>query len=145
MTNANKYVRVGSAEDEFGPRGAKAKVNWFRDGKMGVTFVEGSATGASNVFREDEVTWIRGPADATRKKLNLNELSIDELRERLKKVRRERRALAQGREEGAKGSPQKRKRSTKKRISAEEAVANLSEEEKKMLLEMMQPRGDDES
>lgn len=63
-----------------------ARVNWHREGLLGITFVDGLSKGLSNVIREDEVLeWIGGGPQ-------LSELSEEQLREELRRIREARRA-----------------------------------------------------
>ena len=76
--------------------GTIARVNWHRDGLVGVTHLtdspEGYAfKGLSNVYREDEVEWLEGSEEPSLS--DLRSLSDDELREQLLALRRQRRQM----------------------------------------------------
>ncbi len=121
--------------------GHKIQINWYRDNQVGLTYLEGPMEGGSKVVDESDVDWVWGKPKPAREKFSLADLGTDELRERLKKVRRERRNLMQNREQasstqrGTRTSKRRRKTVSKKQV--QEQMKNLSDEEKRMLKELM--------
>lgn len=112
----------------------KVRINWFRDGKCGYTF---ESTGGSGVADETEFDWPYGRPQPARERFSLADLDDEELRERLKKVRRERRALMQHKETLSSTKTSKRKRSTVSRKQVETEISKLTDKEKAMLLELI--------
>ncbi len=132
------YARLKDEEQ------TKVKVNWRKDGRVGYTQVEGVMEGFSNVADEDELEWPWGMPKSSREKFSLADLSDDELRERLKKTRREIRDLMQNKQSVSatnKGSSDpKKRRKTVSRKSVQNQISQLSDKEKEMLKEII---GDD--
>ncbi len=133
MNQDENYVKCG-------PMQLKARVNWHNNNKLGVTYVEGEAKGGSNIFHESEVTWLTTPTQSMRDKFNLANLSDDELRERLKKIRKERRLIIQNQDLLAqpKSKQTRKRRTTKSKTAASEAIANLGNTEKDILRQLLE-------
>jgi len=125
------YVQVKRSDE-------KAGVNWFRDGKLGVTYINSeTSTGLTltNVLDEDEVEFCygevpEGTPDKVDERINKDirkEEDYNSLKERLEKIREERKEL----------SKRKRRKTRSKKKSPKQALGNLTEEEKQRLKEML--------
>lgn len=112
-------------------RSGKARVNWYRKGQLGVTYVEiGDGIHDCNVLREDQVEFRYGtfPEDESKKDVRKEEYKT--LADRLHALRRDRQESANT----------KRKETTKKKKEPRnplDRLKKMSAEEKAILMEML--------
>lgn len=110
----------------------KAQVNWYdeKQGLLGLTFLSNLKPKLHKVVSEEEVDFRYGeisplPKDEVLHK-DVRTESYDSLKDKLRKVRQERKAI----------SKNKRTKSRKK-SSPKQMIKNLSEEERKKILELL--------
>lgn len=98
-------------------RAGKARVNWYEDNKLGVTYCDKSGYTKYpvfyNVLREDQVEFRYGDIPKSSEKPDVKKESEETLRERLKRLRRERRNYGKRRKK-SKSKKKSSKKSTKK-------------------------------
>lgn len=123
--------------------GRDAKVNWYRDGKLGLSYLDknGNISRLSGgnaecaVKREDEVEFKYGKIKTDSEKESLSKKSPQELREHLRKVREEARALTNAKRKKTRKKNASRRKSVPK--TPEEIANSLSEEEKKAIKNLL--------
>lgn len=123
----------------------EAKVNWYRDGKLGLTYLtdkgekERTSTGnvMCDVLREDEVEFKFGEIKPDSKKKDVREeRSVGDLKERLRQIRREAKELTQKKRKKTRKSNKKKKKK-KPPKSPKEVLRNMTEEEIEALKDML--------
>lgn len=125
----------------------KAKVNWFRNGKMGITYLEKDndpGNDLSNVVEveEDTVRFSYGEIGESEQKKDVREEDTSDLKSRLKKLRRERSEKNEKRKKKKKSKGKSKKKSSKKSEKDEEEelkedLKNMSEEKKEQLKDLL--------
>ena len=133
------YVMVTKVKDK--PK--RAQVNWYRDGKLGVTYVnekgakQRTSTGnvMCDVIREDQVDFKFGPISKDEEKKDVRkQRDAGVLRKELKKLRQEARELTNRKRKKTRKANKKRKRKSK---TPQDVVKSLSKEEKEQLKKMI--------
>ena len=74
-------------------RQGKARVNWYRDGRMGVTYLESSDPNNAhhNVLREDEVAFKYGKVEPDEESIDVRKMEYADLKEHVRRLRHMRR------------------------------------------------------
>jgi len=70
-------------------RQGKARVNWYRNGRLGVTYLESSDPNNShhNVLREDQVAFKYGKIEPDEEQMDVREMEYDDLKTHVKMLR----------------------------------------------------------
>lgn len=123
----------------------KGRVNWYRNSKLGVTFLEmgGSDNKFADVLNEEEVDFEYGDIQPEETKEDVREEPDEDLRSRLERLRQER--AQKGRKKKNKSTSKKNKStsssksntsSKSKEDKLKDALSGLSDEEKEMLKQL---------
>lgn len=125
----------------------KAKVNWYRNSKLGVSYLElgDSDNKFADVLSEEEVDFKYGEISPEERKKDVRRESDQDLRSRLKKLRQERAEKSSTSKKKSQNASSKRKSSKKKKSKStspsqsdiEKKLESLSEEEREQLKEML--------
>lgn len=108
----------------------KAKVNWYREGRLGVSYLETGHPSDANVLNETQVEFRYGKFPEDEAKADVRKEDTQTLKDRLKALRRDVREH----------SKQKRRQTVKRKKEPKDPrkrLKSMSLEDKKLLLEML--------
>lgn len=118
--------------------GEKVGVNWFRKGKLGISFLTstGAPDGEGKVVTKDEVEFRYGDISDYEKKKDVREESYEDLKKRLEKIRDQRRAIIRG------SAPKKKKKKKKKKDPKKDALAALEKMDPEVIKQILAEKED---
>lgn len=114
----------------------KARVNWYRNGKLGLSYVNeaDSPTGFANVRMEKDVEFRYGKIEPQVSRESVKDEDYESLKERLEKLRAERKQFGKRKSRSKK---KKKKSKKKKKQTPEDIIEDLKGMDKEILEEAL--------
>lgn len=111
-------------------KGHKVGVNWYRKGRLGISFLTsvGQRASESKVLDESDVEFKYGTLEEQEEKKDVRDEDYDDLRERLKEIRQERKAYDKRNRKKTKTKKKKKKSKPKKEKDPLEVLKDMDPE-----------------